>query len=124
MIPFPNRRRPRGVAAVWTIVVLATVTALSAAAARQIASLRRATDAREAHLQAVWLARSGVELAVAKLAADAAYTGETVRPVPGGECRIAVRKVADGFAVTCEARYANGLSATAHTETRTVKPPG
>ena len=103
------RERRRGVAAVWALVVVAVVSALSMAAVAQFASARRHADQTRHRAQAEWLARAGYELAVARLLADpAGYTGETATPVPGGEVKIAVRSdpSAKGvYRVECEARY-------------------
>ena len=101
--------RRLGVAAVWALVVVAVVSALSMAAVAQFASARRQADQNHHRLQAEWLARAGYELAVARLLAEpTGYTGETVTPVPGGEVKIAVREDPEkkgAYRVECEARF-------------------
>lgn len=115
-------KHPRsGMAALWALLVLGVLAAMTAAATRQFALLRRAADQREARLQATWLARSGIELAVAKLAADANYTGETAK-LAGGECRITVTKIGDRYRISCEATLSSHRSSPITlTESRTVK---
>jgi type II secretory pathway component PulK len=104
------RGRPRsGIAVIWALVVLTLLGVTTAAATWQIAATRRALDGRQNRLQAVWLARSGVELAVARLLADPdGYTGEVVAPVPESEVRITVQKDparTDTYQIRSEARY-------------------
>jgi hypothetical protein len=58
--------------------------------------------------QAEWLARSGAELAVARLLADEKYTGETVAPIAAGPVTIAVIKdpaKPDTYSIRCEATF-------------------
>jgi type II secretory pathway pseudopilin PulG len=99
-----------GVAAVWVLVVFAVLGALSVGLARQFVDARRAQYAREARVQAKWLARSGVELAVAgRIAAGDRYTGEDAAPIPGGTVQVRLTPApADGptaVKVECRARY-------------------
>ena len=106
-----SSRQPsrRGIAAVWALVVLAVLTVVIGIIASQgVAGLRRA-DHRHAQLQALWLARAGVERAAARLLDDpAGYTGETMTLIPRSEVRIVVRPDSEQeqtFLVTSEARY-------------------
>jgi hypothetical protein len=103
-----NGRR-RGIAAAWALVVLAVVTALTAAAAVRLMATRKHADAYRHRAQAEWLARAGYELAVGRLlAAPDGYTGETVAPVADSEVKVVVRPdpAAKGvYRVEVEARY-------------------
>jgi type II secretory pathway component PulK len=108
-------------AALWAVLVLGILAALTAAATRQFALLRRTADQREARLQATWLARSGIELAIAKLAADENYRGETVK-LASGKCRITVTQADDRYRISCEATLSSHRSSPiALAESRTVK---
>ncbi|MBN9520361.1 hypothetical protein J0H58_17830 [bacterium] len=102
-----NRRR--GMAAVWALVVVTLVSALSVAAAARMATARRQADAYRNRAQAEWLARAGYELAVGRLlAAPDGYTGETATPVAGGEVKVVVRPDPAGkgvYRIECEARF-------------------
>lgn len=113
-------RRP-GAAAIWALLVLAAVSALSAATIGQVAIARRQVDAYQNQIQAEWLARSGYELAVARILADPGYVGETVTPIKGAEVKIVVRKQAGEngpYVVESEARYSAGER---HTVVRSVR---
>ena len=116
----------RGAAAVWVLVVLSVLTAVTAVAVREFASTRRVLGARENRAQAAWLARSGCELAVARLLAADSYTGEVVSPLPESEVRITVTKdAADTYRVECEAKYpAMGRGVVVASAARTVKRVG
>jgi hypothetical protein len=47
-------------------------------------------------MEALWLARSGAELAAERLMSNSDYVGETVSLTPGATCVITVTKEADG----------------------------
>jgi hypothetical protein len=102
-------RRRNGVAIVWAIVAMAVVTILTSLITSQVLAGRRLADRRQNQLQALWLARSGLELATARiLNQPSGYTGETVAPIPGSQVRITVTPAAGEpatFVVTSEARY-------------------
>jgi Tfp pilus assembly protein PilX len=70
-------RGRRGAVLVVVAVCLALAGVLLLAVTRQAALTRRSTQSSQRRLQAQWLAEAGVERAVARLAADRAYTGET-----------------------------------------------
>lgn len=98
----------RGMAAVWALVVVAVVSALTAAAAARVLAARRHADAHLDRVQAEWLARAGYELAVDRLLAADGYTGEKVAPVAGSEVAVEVRPDPDAkgvYRVSSEARY-------------------
>ncbi len=69
--------RQRGAILVVVLVCLAVATAISVVVVRQIATERHAVQMNHRSLQALWLAEGGIERAVARLAADPKYTGET-----------------------------------------------
>jgi hypothetical protein len=76
----------------WMVVVLAVLTAVVGAITWQHLTARRLLDQRHQQLQAVWLARAGLELAAARLLADpAGYTEESVALLPEAQVRITVR---------------------------------
>ena len=117
--------RRRGLAAVWALVVLAVITILMTLITWQsLAGLRQA-DRRDHQLQAEWLARSGLELATARLLADDDFKGETLEPVPRSRVTITVETKPDApgvFHVTSEARYpAEGRLSVVRTATREVR---
>jgi hypothetical protein len=83
----------RGLALVWAIGVLALLTLLMGAVLGQINASRRHLGRREHQLQAQWLARSGIELAVGRLLAQPeGYAGETAELITGAPVRIEVRR--------------------------------
>jgi hypothetical protein len=105
---------------------LGIVSALSAATAFRFAATRQQVDAHRNRLQAEWLARSGYELAVARVIADPEkLTGETVTLVPKSEVKISIRKDSgekSTYRIESEARYPVGESATVvRTVRRTLK---
>ena len=119
-------RRPRsGLALLWALIVLTVLGATTAAACWQFAAARRALEARQNRLQALWLARSGVEIAAARLLTDPdGYTGELVEPIPEAQVRITVQKDPDRpdtYQIRCEARYpASGSGSVERLVTRTA----
>lgn len=102
-------RFPRGVAAVWAVVVLAILSLLLTGITRQLLTTRQVLRQREQRVQADWLARAGIELAAARLLGDpSTYNGETLEPIPNGRVKIEVRPEkdqSDTFVVTVEARF-------------------
>src|SRR4051794_32206460 len=98
-----------GAALLWALVILAVLAVTSATSAWQFGAPRRTLAIRQNRLQTVWLARSGCELAAARLAADpTVYTGETVAPIEDAEVKITIEKDAEKpetFRVRCEANY-------------------
>jgi|SRR5947209_11735605 len=99
----PDRRR--GAALVWALAILAVLSITSGVAVREFSAVRRTLSLRESRTQAEWLARGGVELAVARLLAHAEYTGETVEPIKNGQVRITVTKDGDSYIIHTEAKF-------------------
>jgi hypothetical protein len=101
---------PRGgLVTMWALLVLAFLGMLLALTTSQILACRRALDQRQSRLRAAWLARSGLELAAARLLADpAGYPGESVELVPDSKVRIEVKSqpgAKDVFEVVSEAHF-------------------
>ena len=92
IVVLPSSSR-KGIASIWAMVILGIISVVSVATMSQFAAARRQTDAYRNGLQADLLARSGYELAVAKLLAEPKeYTGEKLTPIPGSEVKITVTK--------------------------------
>jgi hypothetical protein len=93
----------------WVIVLLSLLTVLLAAVFAQTLAARRLLGRRQQHLEAVWLARAGVELAAGRvLEGPADYKGETTEIVPGRSVRIEVRRepgAGDVVLITSAARF-------------------
>jgi hypothetical protein len=105
----PARRHRRAAALVSIVVLLAVIAAIMATTAWQITASRRLLTLREQELQAAWLARAGVEMAVARLLSHpASYRGETVEIIAHSEVRIRVQPepgALKDFRLASEARY-------------------
>jgi type II secretory pathway component PulK len=105
-------RSRRGAALVGVLVALALVTVLMATVGWHMVANRRLAEHRQQQLQADWLARAGIEMAVARLLSDpGGYRGETLEPVSRSQVRITVegeRGGANRFRLVSEARYPTG----------------
>jgi Tfp pilus assembly protein PilX len=71
------QRRRCGIVLVVVLVCLVVAMAMSVVVVRQIAAERQAVQMGRRSVQALWLAEAGIERAVARLAADPKYAGET-----------------------------------------------
>src|SRR5580704_3767050 len=104
-----GRPRRAGIAALFALIVLGVLAVASAAAAWQFTTARRVLERRQNKVQALWLARSGGELAAARLLADPiGYAGEEVELIPEARVKIAIQKDSarpDGYRIKCEAHY-------------------
>ena len=104
-----RRRRRSGVALIGALVTLGIVSALLASIGGLIAANRRQIEHRQQEIQVGWLARGGIELAAAGLLdAPDSYKGQSWKPIPRSEVRIAVEREKgskDAFRVVSEARY-------------------
>jgi hypothetical protein len=92
----------------WALIVMAVLTILLSGVTVQLLNNRRILDHRHDELQAVWLARSGLEIAGQRLLTNpAGYDEEKVKLLPQSEVRIKVKKGdrPDLFVVTSEASY-------------------
>ncbi len=114
-----------GAAAVWALAVLTLVSGFTVVAATRAAQTRKKVDREQALAQAVWLARSGIELAIDRLMANPeGYSGETVSPVRGGEIQVVVRKhlkKADVYEIESKGRFRSGVDNVLQSSHRTVK---
>ncbi|MFL5331362.1 MAG: hypothetical protein ACJ8C4_20940 [Gemmataceae bacterium] len=112
----------RGVAVIYTMVVMAVIGILLTETARNAIAGRRMLDARQNHLQALWLSRSGVEFAKARLTDDEAYLGETIELIGDSQVIVKVKRTPGDTAVyqvTSEARFPkSGPISSAVTTTR------
>ena len=114
-----------GAAAIWTMLVIAIVTVMIAATTARFTSARRQTEAYQQRTQCEWLARTGYEIAVAKVIADPeGYPGETIAPIEKCEVKIAVQRDPDTkgvYRVTSEARFPLGTRGSTATVSRSFR---
>ena len=105
MIAARASKPSRGMTVVAVLVCLIILTLISGAVLKVSVAQRELARSQERRLQAEWLAESGAERAVARLARDRDYAGETwslERPRPGPE-----RAGADGH-IARRGRYTGG----------------
>jgi hypothetical protein len=114
----------RGAAAIWTLLVIVLVTAMMAAGMARFATARRAVEAQVHEARCDWLARSGIEIAAAKMLADEKYAGETAKPFGTGELTIAVKKEKDAYRITAAAREGTAARTLERSFRRTSTPDG
>jgi hypothetical protein len=97
------------VAAVWALIVLSLLSVVLAAITQQTMSARRALEQRRNRTQAMWLARAGLELAVARLLVEpAGWSEKSLELIPASEMRIKVlpdKERPGSFQVSVEASY-------------------
>jgi hypothetical protein len=115
----------RGAALMALVIILAFLSFLLATMGRQMLAHRHYLKHREQQLQADWLARAGIELAIARLLADPTYAGDTVALIPDSRVQVKVtneRVPADMFRITCEVRLPaddrKGVSRSVHRQFR------
>jgi type II secretory pathway component PulK len=77
MIVKKTGRSPRGLTVVVVLVCLIIITLVSGTVLKIGLAQRELARAQERRLQAEWLAESGAQRALARLAVDKTYTGET-----------------------------------------------
>jgi type II secretory pathway component PulK len=98
----------QGAAIIWAIAAMSVTTILTTAITSQILAGRRLAERRQDQLQALWLARSGLEMAIDKLIANPhSYTGEVLTPIPDSQLRIEVKSFKDSketYQITCIGR--------------------
>jgi type II secretory pathway pseudopilin PulG len=104
----PSRRDSRpAVAAMWALVVLSVLTIVMASITWQVLAGRRWLERRQNQMQAVWLARSGLEVAATRLLSNRAGE-EFLQLTPESEVHIRVQRDSgspDTYSVTSESRY-------------------
>jgi len=108
------------------VIALSVLSVMLSAIAWQLAAQRRMLERRFDREQAVWLARAGMERALARLVADPrGAAGETVELVPNSRLHVTVRRepgADDIFLVTSESRFpTDDLHPIARTETRRLR---
>jgi hypothetical protein len=95
------------------LVILFVLGSLMALITWQSLAGRRALDRRQNEIQAVWLARAGIELAAARLLTNpTGYTGESVELIPGSQIKIEVRSEQEEpntYVVSSEVHYSSDL---------------
>jgi hypothetical protein len=84
MIAGTTSNSRRGMTTIAVLVCLLIITLISGALLKVGLAQRESDRDRERHLQAEWLAESGVDRALARLTFDRNYTGETW-PIAAGE---------------------------------------
>ena len=103
-----RRQRHRGVALMGVVVAIAVLSVLMAAVTFQNLTNRKLVQRRHQQLQSAWLARDGVEFAVARLLKDPGYKGDTIEPIPLSKVKITVvseKGQANVYHITSEARF-------------------
>jgi type II secretory pathway pseudopilin PulG len=101
----PTATRRAGMAIIAALVVMATLTILLTVVAMQIVAQRQTLRQRQRQLQAEWLARAGVEIAVTRLLENpAGFSEEKNDLLPDAKVRIVVEKSApDVYSITADA---------------------
>jgi hypothetical protein len=103
----------------------AAVAVLLTAVSSHVLTGRRVMDRRQQHIQATWLARSGLELATARLLSNESYRGETIEMIPESQVHVEIKtdsKTPGTFLISSEARIsAKGTNGTVTTLKRTVR---
>jgi hypothetical protein len=93
------------------VVVLGVLGVLFGTITAQMLTNHRALARQQDRMQCLWLARSGVELAAAKLLTDPAYKGESIAPIDDSRLRVTVtadKNAPNLFTVTSEAHFPIG----------------
>jgi type II secretory pathway component PulK len=88
-----SRGPRRGITTVVVLICLLVITLISGVLLRVGVAYRETVRAQERRLQAEWLAQSGLDRALFRLAASAGYTGETWQLAPAD---LAFGAAADG----------------------------
>jgi type II secretory pathway pseudopilin PulG len=94
-----------GVAIIAALVVMAILTILLTVVTMQIAAQRQTLRNRHRQMQAEWLARAGVEFAVARLLeSPAGFSQEQTDLLPDAKVHIVVERSAPGvYSITADA---------------------
>jgi hypothetical protein len=98
----------QGIATIWAVIMLSVMTVILAGVTAQLLQSRKFLENRQNELQAVWLARSGLELAGQRLLANpAGYDSETLELLPLSQVKIKVARgpKPDLFVVASEVTY-------------------
>jgi type II secretory pathway pseudopilin PulG len=102
------KAKRKGVALIAALVVMAVLAVVLTVVSVQVVAQRNLLRNRERQLQAEWLARAGVELAVARLLNSPKDFSEEKRDLaPAGKVKIDAKKsAADVYVVSAEAEVA------------------
>jgi hypothetical protein len=115
----------RAIASAWALVVLSVLAVFSVAISGQFLSGRHWLERRQEQVQALWLARSGIEFVEAGLLSDPdKVTGEMPDLLPGWGVHIEVRKekeLSGTYTITSEARFPPENSRIRRSLTRQVR---
>jgi type II secretory pathway component PulK len=111
-------RKRSGVTLLIALLLMATLSFLMVTIAAQIVLNHRVVERRMHQVQALWLARSGVEVAVAQLAENPNYTGEILELIADSEVAIQVSSENGGTKIDVEAAYPKNGS---HTVVRSLR---
>ena len=107
--------RRNGVALVTVLVVLAVVTLLFTVLTVRVLADRRVVDRRGQQLQAEWLARAGIELALERLPSQGQTYTETVTLLPNSNLQIDVKPGGqERVLIRAEAAYPTDLPSAVH----------
>jgi type II secretory pathway pseudopilin PulG len=113
-----------GIVSIWVLVVLSVLAAMTATATWQYLAGRRLLRERQQALQAGWLARSGVEIAAARLLADPKDPGETLELIPESQVQVAIERLpgdAEQFRIVATARYPTSPKGHVRSSSRTFR---
>lgn len=77
------RTSRRAFTIVYAMVALVLIGSLTNDATRSVLAMRRAVESRRSVVQGEWLARAGLDIATARLAADPKYRGEKLNLAAG-----------------------------------------
>jgi len=91
-----RRAGRRGMAMLLAIMAVAVVSILATVVASTVLGMSKVARIERAREALGLVAESGVELAIARLAADRKWSGSDRELVPGGSCRIAAKTVGPG----------------------------
>jgi hypothetical protein len=108
MIHIPSPSRRKAAALMGVLIALGVLSVLLVAVTWQNLANRKLVQRRHHQLQSAWLARSGVETAVARLLKDPAYRGEDAKLMESSKVKISVlvdKANKNVFQITCEARF-------------------
>ncbi|HMF17096.1 MAG TPA: hypothetical protein VKE98_07810 [Gemmataceae bacterium] len=108
MIHIPSPSRRRAAALMGVLVALGVLSVLLVAVTWQNLANRKLVQRRHHQLQSAWLARSGMETAVARLLKDPGYKGEDAKPMESSKVKISVlvdKADKSVFQITSEARF-------------------
>ena len=105
MMAKPIHRR-RGITLILALVLMATLTVIFAVLTIEVVSQHRMLAGRQRQLQASWLARSGVELAVARLLEKpGAFVEDNKDLLPDALVRVEVKEAEkDKFLINVDVR--------------------